>query len=144
MLLVDPELRVDTSGAELRLKAKAKPRTHICGQLTIPPAGPEVEGQESLSLEELIGPRCELQVNDANGDVTDEVCHLHDGHEGECVPAPAEEIVDAPADADADARDENAKTAARDDLLPGELRCEGSVHIPGCEHFGGQPASGPA
>ena len=31
---------------------------------------------------------------------------------------------------------------ADDDLLPGELRCEGSVHIPGCGHFG--QVGGPA
>jgi hypothetical protein len=136
-LQIDPELRVDTSSAELRLKAKAKPRTHTCGQLTIPALGPEVEGQESLNLEEMIGPRCGKAIPEAEVDGLVPACHLPEDHEGECAPAPAEEIVDAPADADADARDENAKTAARDDLLPGELRCEGSVHVPGCSCFDG-------
>jgi hypothetical protein len=37
---IEPELRVDSAHAELRLRAKAKPRTHVCGQLTIPASAP--------------------------------------------------------------------------------------------------------
>jgi hypothetical protein len=32
---------------------------------------------------------------------------------------------------------ELANGLANDDLFPGELHCEGSVHLPGCEHFDG-------
>jgi hypothetical protein len=53
-LTIEPELRVDDASAELRLRAKAKPRTHVCGQLTIP-VGPPVEGQESFELEDIVG-----------------------------------------------------------------------------------------
>ena len=52
-LTIEPELRVHDASAELRLRAKAKPRTHVCGQLTIP-AGP-AEGQESFELEDIVG-----------------------------------------------------------------------------------------
>jgi hypothetical protein len=157
LMHIDPELRVDTSSAELRLKAKAKPRSHLCGQLTIPAPGPEVEGQESLNLEEMIGPRCGKPIG---GEEADEFCHLPEGHQGECAPAPAEEILEespaedaTPAEALAKTPEQAAADVARkrsrrrngtapaadiadDDLLPGELRCEGSNHMPGCAHVG--------
>lgn len=97
LMTIDPELRVDTSSAELRLKAKAKPRTHTCGQLLLP-AGPE--GQESFELEDIVAGDAD-QDDDGADDAGDE-------------------------DQDAD-----------DDLLPGELRCEGSNHVPNCGHFDG-------
>jgi hypothetical protein len=157
-MLIDPELRVDTTSAELRLKAKAKPRSHTCGQLMIPAPGPEVEGQESLNLEEMIGPRCYKPTFDGEGWSDGGTCHLPEGHDGDCAPAPAEEILaDAPDGTEAATPEEAlakspeqaaadvAKKRSRrrngtapavdDDLLLGELGCEGSVHVPGCEHF---------
>jgi hypothetical protein len=110
MLLVDPELRVDTSGAELRLKAKAKPRTHICGQLTIPAAG-AAEGQSSFELEDIVGDASSVDLGEGAGDADQD----DDG---------ADDAGDEDQDAD-------------DDLLPGEIRCEGSVHVPNCSCFDG-------
>lgn len=53
-LQIDPELRVDTSSAELRLKAKAKPRTHVCGQLPLAVGSAEAEFQ--LTVTDFTGP----------------------------------------------------------------------------------------
>lgn len=118
-LQIDPELRVDTSSAELRLKAKAKPRTHTCGQLPLS-VGPE--GQGSFELEDIVDDASSVDLGEGASDADQD----DDGAD------------DASAD-DASADDQDAD----DDLLPGELRCEGSVHIPNCEHFD-QPAGGPA
>jgi hypothetical protein len=101
-LQIDPELRVDTSSAELRLKAKAKPRTHTCGQLLLP-ARPE--GQGSFELEDIVGDASSVDLGEGAGDE--------------------------------DQDDDGADDASDDDLLPGELRCEGSVHIPNCSCFDG-------
>lgn len=98
-LQIDPELRVDTSSAELRLKAKAKPRTHTCGQLLLPAGA--AEGQGSFELEDIVG---DAGANDVDF--------------GEGAPS-----------------DDGADDASDEDLLPGELRCEGSVHVPGCRCF---------
>jgi hypothetical protein len=138
-LALQPELRVDHSGAELRLKAKAKPRTHVCGQLTLPAVPPEVEGQESLDLEEMVGPRCR-KVIDVEADT---VCILPEGHAGECSPEdPAEDVVEQVGDPDLEEgiSQDQPNDEADDDLLPGELRCEGSNHVPNCEHFDQPPA----
>lgn len=70
---------------------------------------------------------------------------------GAAAAAPAEALTKTPDEAAADVakkrsrrRNGTAPAADRadDDLLPGELRCEGSVHLPGCQHF--DPAGGPA
>jgi hypothetical protein len=163
LVTIEPELRVDTSGAELHLRAKSKPRTHVCGQLTIPAAVPEVEGQASFALEDIVRDRCGIADS----------CFLPEGHEGDCEDAPAEEIleeesgpmvgIEVPADGtisepieslaktpEQAAADVTTKRARRladrvipadrpvdDDLLPGELTCEGSVHIPNCSCFDG-------
>lgn len=66
-LTIDPELRVDDASAELRLRAKAKPRTHVCGQLTIP-VGPSAEGQESFDLEDIIGAADPESADDPSAD----------------------------------------------------------------------------
>jgi hypothetical protein len=118
-LQIDPELRVDTSSAELRLKAKAKPRTHTCGQLLLPAAP---EGQESFELQDIV----EDGADDAGDEDQDE-----DG---------ADDAGDEDQDADGadDAGDEDQDADA--DLLPGEIRCEGSNHVPNCEHFDQPPA----
>ena len=47
-----PELRVDSHGGSLHLKAKSKPVSHLCGQLTI---GGTTDGQSSFELEDIIG-----------------------------------------------------------------------------------------
>jgi len=44
---VDPVLTIDTHTAELKLKAKAKPRSHVCGQLTLMESG----AQATLEVE---------------------------------------------------------------------------------------------
>jgi hypothetical protein len=49
-MTIHPELLVSEDGSELRIKAKAKARTHICGQLPLP-VGPESEVQTELNLE---------------------------------------------------------------------------------------------
>jgi hypothetical protein len=82
LVTIEPELRVDDAGGELRVKAKAKARTHVCGQLTIP-STPEVEGQTSLDLEDIVGERCDVILRyDAEAEV-DVYCRLPAGHEGD-------------------------------------------------------------
>jgi len=49
---ISPELRVDTQGGSLHLKAKSKAASHSCGQLL---ALGQVDGQESFELEDIIG-----------------------------------------------------------------------------------------
>lgn len=49
VVTIKPELLVSDEGSELRVKAKAKGRTHICGQLPLPVVA---DGQESLGLDE--------------------------------------------------------------------------------------------
>jgi hypothetical protein len=153
LMTIEPELRVDTSSAELRLKAKAKPRTHMCGQLTLAAAAPEIEGQESLNLEELTGPHCGKAIG---GEESAEFCFLPEGHEGECERASAVEIIEEPeAITPAEALGKTAEQAAADvatkrarrrraradvgpdlsdapddDLLPGENL--GACPWPGC------------
>lgn len=51
LVVIRPELVISDDGAELKVKAKAKGRTHICGQLPLTVV-PPVEGQESLPLED--------------------------------------------------------------------------------------------
>jgi hypothetical protein len=113
-LQIDPELRVDSSSAELRLKAKAKPRTHTCGQLILSAGS---KGQGSFELEDIVGDASSVDLGEGSGDEDQD----DDG---------ADDASDDDQDAD-------------DGLLPGELRCEGSNHVPNCGHFD-QPAGGPA
>ena len=47
---ITPELLVDPDGSELRIKAKAKGRTHVCGQLALPDEAPEADGQQAFGL----------------------------------------------------------------------------------------------
>lgn len=49
LVTIKPELLVSDEGSELRVKAKAKGRTHICGQLALPVAATD---QESLGLDD--------------------------------------------------------------------------------------------
>lgn len=49
LVTIKPELLVSDEGSELRVKAKAKGRTHICGQLPLPVATAD---QESLGLDD--------------------------------------------------------------------------------------------
>ncbi len=48
---IGPELRVDADGAEIRLKAKAKARSHTCGQLLLPVA---LDGQTDFGLDDIV------------------------------------------------------------------------------------------
>jgi hypothetical protein len=162
-LTIDPELRVDDASAELRLRAKAKPRTHVCGQLTIP-VGPAAEGQESFELEDIVGPHCGKPTFDGEGWSDGGTCHLPEGHEGECAPAPAEEVLEeetgattpaevlakTPEEAAADVATKRSRrrahadptpveTTVDDDLLPGENL--GACPWPGCELASGHPGA---
>jgi hypothetical protein len=53
-LLITTELRVDSSGATLRLIGKSKPASHLCGQSALGLNGRE-DGQEDFGLEDIIG-----------------------------------------------------------------------------------------
>lgn len=57
---ITPELRVDTSGGELHLKAKSKPVSHTCGQMRLA----EGNGQGSFDLEDIIGEDKALALGD--------------------------------------------------------------------------------
>ena len=116
-LTIEPELRVDDASAELRLRAKAKPRTHVCGQLTIPAMVP-AEGQESLNLDDLTGPHCGKAIPVEGSEVADS-CFLPEGHEGDCERASSAEIIEEPA------------------LDPGLGDPETDCPWPGCERYGG-------
>lgn len=85
-----PELLVDPDGSELRIKAKAKGRAHVCGQLPLPDAPEEEEAQQTLPLDGILGGPVE-------------------GDDSELLPG-------GPAMA--------------------TVECDGSNHVPGCEHFG--------
>jgi hypothetical protein len=165
-LFVDAELRVDTAGAELHLKAKSKARTHFCGQLTIP-VGPPVEGQESFDLEDLVGERCDAIVRYDAELEADVFCRLTEGHEGDhdelaaeaevleeeaAAATPEEALTKTPEEAAADVVTKRAaRRAARladrvipaetaaDDLLPGENL--GACPWPGCELASEHPGS---
>lgn len=51
VVTMKPELLVSDEGSEIRIKAKAKGRAHICGQLPLP-VNAEADGQEALGLED--------------------------------------------------------------------------------------------
>jgi hypothetical protein len=51
-MTVGPELRVNADGSELRLRAKAKAVSHVCGQLPLPVADVD---QGSFALEDIVG-----------------------------------------------------------------------------------------
>lgn len=75
---LSPQLTVTNDGAELAVKAKSKPRVHLCGQLTLPEGG----DQTSFELEDVVGELCREPINlpDAPDDAT---CILPGGHEGD-------------------------------------------------------------
>lgn len=54
VLTVSSKLEVDDQGAELKLRAKAKARTHVCGQQSLPLD--DLDGQESFELGEIVRP----------------------------------------------------------------------------------------
>lgn len=68
-LEVHPELVVDNTGAELRLKAKSRARTHVCGQTRLEDAAED--GQQGFELTDIVErcpfPRCLLE-SDHKGD----------------------------------------------------------------------------
>lgn len=49
---VKPELLIDSTGSELRLKGKSKARTHVCDQMTLIA---EAIGQSTFHLTDIIG-----------------------------------------------------------------------------------------
>lgn len=89
---INPELLISNDGSELRLKAKAKGRTHLCGQLPMPTNGHDAQA----TLDEVLDDSEDDEVS--NGVEPDD----HD----------------APGSIDVE-----------------ELTCQGSNHVPGCEHF---------
>lgn len=56
LLAISPELRVDDSGAEIHVKTKTKPRSHICGQQELPlgHSDDEKEDLEQMSFLEAV------------------------------------------------------------------------------------------
>lgn len=52
-LIIEPELRVDHSGATLRLVGRSKPVGHLCGQTAFAFNG-EAEDQEDFSLSDIV------------------------------------------------------------------------------------------
>lgn len=63
---LSPELLVDSDGRELRVKAKAKGRAHVCGQLPLPDAEPVADGQIGLdeALDDVAGDPVEVTHDD--------------------------------------------------------------------------------
>lgn len=109
-----PELRVDVSGAELRLKAKAKPRTHACGQLTTPAAADE-NADEQLTVDDLVGEAEDIVQDNEPAAAAAES------------PAPRRRLRSSSAAA------VEPLPAADDDLLPGEPLNLGACPWPGCQ-----------
>ena len=58
----------NTISGELKLKAKAKSRTHVCGQLPLPDKAEELEGQSSFDLADIVGAPNELPEADDDAD----------------------------------------------------------------------------
>jgi hypothetical protein len=69
-----PELRVDDHSGALHVKAKAKPASHSCGQLTLD--GPE--GQGSFELEDIIG-------DDSDAFALGDIVRVQDGGAGDLI-----------------------------------------------------------
>jgi hypothetical protein len=71
-VLIDSELRVDSSGSEVRVKAKAKARLHVCGQLTLDAVA---DGQLAFEIEDIVNPEDALtEEEQAAGNVETEPC----------------------------------------------------------------------
>lgn len=104
-MTINPELLIDDSGSELRIKAKAKGRTHICGQMPLPVH--EAAGQEPL-------PFGDDEAGDDSDDEDDEVLQITAGDVDFGEGAPNAEEVDARETADED----DAEPESDDDLLP--------------------------
>jgi hypothetical protein len=71
-MTVGPELRVSADGSELRLKAKAKAHTHICGQLPLEIGGKTtIADQADFALGDIIGDEDDLEGDQAIADVAE-------------------------------------------------------------------------
>jgi hypothetical protein len=98
-MTVHPELLIDDSGSELRIKAKAKGRTHICGQMPLP-VSDEAEGQQELPLDEGGDQDADPEPADSDEPSADDIADM----EGMAEPHP----------------EDKGNGSEDDDLLPGE------------------------
>lgn len=123
---ISSELLVTTTHSELRLKAKAKAHTHICGQLAL--ATDDGNGQTEFGLEDIVGPDDALtdEERDDVGIPPDGISATSDVEEGpDALPGP-----------DTDVEPVNEAEARHERLLhdlptPAPLTCKGSNHVPG-------------
>lgn len=71
-MTIHPELRVDEDGREIRLIAKAKPRSHVCDQLSVSFTSEDLDDQlplgEAVSVSELRGLLVEISDTFADDD----------------------------------------------------------------------------
>jgi hypothetical protein len=63
-LQIEPELRVDAQGSEIRLRAKAKAKTHVCGQTVLDVK--TTDGQEAFELENIVRPEGAVEEGDVD------------------------------------------------------------------------------
>lgn len=56
-------LEVDDTGGELKLKAKSKKRTHVCGQATLDDAAAAADGQMGFELDDIVQPGDEPAID---------------------------------------------------------------------------------
>ena len=148
-VVIGPELRVDNAGAELHLKAKSTPRTHVCGQLNVPAPDPESDGQTTIA--DLIGEPCAYLMSRDGIDGEAVFCVLPQGHEGDhstladfaesVIEGMVDEAASGAMDADGityttetgpDGRPVITAHIEDDDLLPGEMNL-GACPYPGCD-----------
>lgn len=143
---LSPELLVDPDGSELRIKSKTKGRTHVCGQLPLPDAAAPID---QLTLDDapivvidiipdapaptdLLDDDSEVADCKANGLHGDDpiLCYRPLDHDGDHYDAQLEATwrVVAPA-------------VAVDEPVPTALACDGSNHVPNCEHFTPEPVA---
>jgi hypothetical protein len=81
---IHPELLIDDTGSELRVKAKSKGRTHLCGQLPLP-VGDEADGQLELDGIE-VGEGEETEIAAEGEEELPEVVQVEpDAHAQPCV-----------------------------------------------------------
>ena len=173
-LLVSPELRVDDTGSELRIKARAKARLHVCGQLPLPEEA-EAGDQQAFELDDIVRPEDQLSADEqAQADIASDAAADEEARDqeiaglGAFVPKVGDPVVlvglkyrirsieDGVATVKlsfggpTDAITVETASLGWDDVagvwrpdeeltshVDDEPRCEGSNHVPGCEHFPG-------
>lgn len=77
-----PELLVEPGIQHLRVKAKSKPRTHVCGQEALPLGDPIAEGQTGFDFDAIVGQTTEETIATRDAEPPDDL--LDEDDDGTC------------------------------------------------------------